>query len=506
MFLFKKIWSTHCSLEIIKELDKMVTDLLRVFAGTSGGRLSNKVVVYRDGVDTGHYQKLRFGTRFSHFIICSENGYIFITEITSGQVSRIQCAEQFHWIGVHKSEFFLKEYHLYVGTNTNELQVRSFSDGSQVPDLVRLTQPASPFCLSNSFLYFVTRNVNVCKMNLNSNLHRHKYFFHGHEAPILALNVHEHEDKDKQWLATLSSDHLVRIFDINDGTLIDRFKVIKKSNDIATGSSLVKIDWDRTDHMLAIPVENMVQFYESKEWSIKKTYEDNSNHAAINLISFSPCRTLFIISYANGQLSIINRLTFGIYQSYSSQSTVCSLVWNPVRPILTCTTMAGQCAHIDVNQHLVLPPPPPPAPTATPTSAPTADKNEDEEDDHDSEEDGKKYVEEGDHNKGDQIEAAMDYDDQYDVEMENEQDPELIFLKQLELNKTNIKALKQMKSKYHKKICEEQNQQTTADRSLKSTTTMNSVESGSNEYTEWVILIEEAITNAKKQSKTHQKQ
>lgn len=32
----------------------------------------------------------------------------------------------------------------------------------------------------------------------------------------------------------------------------------------------------------------------------------------INLISYSPCQTLFIIAYVNGQLSIINRLTFDI--------------------------------------------------------------------------------------------------------------------------------------------------------------------------------------------------
>ncbi|CAF3663795.1 unnamed protein product [Adineta steineri] len=48
----------RCSLEIIKELDKMVADLLRVFADTCGGRLPNKIVFYRDGVDTGHYQKV----------------------------------------------------------------------------------------------------------------------------------------------------------------------------------------------------------------------------------------------------------------------------------------------------------------------------------------------------------------------------------------------------------------------------------------------------------------
>ncbi|CAF1024442.1 unnamed protein product [Rotaria sp. Silwood1] len=48
----------RCSMEIIKELDQMVADLIRVFARTCGGRLPNKIVFYRDGVDEGQYQKV----------------------------------------------------------------------------------------------------------------------------------------------------------------------------------------------------------------------------------------------------------------------------------------------------------------------------------------------------------------------------------------------------------------------------------------------------------------
>jgi eukaryotic translation initiation factor 2C len=48
----------RCSIEIIKELDNMVEDLLRVFAGTCNGHLPNKIVFYRDGVDEGHFAKV----------------------------------------------------------------------------------------------------------------------------------------------------------------------------------------------------------------------------------------------------------------------------------------------------------------------------------------------------------------------------------------------------------------------------------------------------------------
>ena len=48
----------RCSIEIIKELDKIVIDLLQVFASTCGNRLPNRLVFYRDGVDDGQFQKV----------------------------------------------------------------------------------------------------------------------------------------------------------------------------------------------------------------------------------------------------------------------------------------------------------------------------------------------------------------------------------------------------------------------------------------------------------------
>ncbi|CAF1006461.1 unnamed protein product [Didymodactylos carnosus] len=46
------------SLEIIKELEKMVVDLLCVFQSSCNNRLPTKIVFYRDGVDDGQFQKV----------------------------------------------------------------------------------------------------------------------------------------------------------------------------------------------------------------------------------------------------------------------------------------------------------------------------------------------------------------------------------------------------------------------------------------------------------------
>ncbi|CAF4239803.1 unnamed protein product, partial [Adineta steineri] len=273
-----------------------------------------------------------------------QDGAIHVFETKSDQVEHIRCADQCHCLAVN-------EYHLFVGTNKNELEVRSFPRGDSLSSLVHFTQPVSALCLSNSSLFIGTRDFKVVMMNLNDDSNKMKYF-DGHQAPILALNVYE----EKRWLATSCCDGSVRVFNIDKQTLVKQFNVITKSNDIETASSLVKIDWDKTDHMLAIPVKNMVQFYESDKWTRKKTYENDSIDEVINLISFSPCRTLFIISYVNGQLSIIDRLTFNICMNYSSKDAVCSLAWNPIESNrFTCSTIAGEYAHVDISEYLAKP-------------------------------------------------------------------------------------------------------------------------------------------------------
>ncbi|CAF1372127.1 unnamed protein product [Adineta ricciae] len=280
----------------------------------------------------------------SHFLTCGQDGDIHVFETKSDQVEHIRCADQCHCLVVH-------EYHVFIGTNRNELEVRSFPHGDSLPSLVHFTQPVSALCLSNSLLFIGTRDFKCVMMNLNDDSNKMKHF-DGHQAPILSLNVYE----EKRWLATSCCDGSIRIFNIDKQTLIKQLSLIQKSNDIETAVSLVKLDWDKKDQMLAIPVKNTIQFFESEKWTRKKTYENDSIDEAINLIRFSPCGTLFVVAYVNGQLAIINRLTFDICMNYSSKDAVCSLAWNPIESTrFTCSTMAGEYAHVDVSEYLSKP-------------------------------------------------------------------------------------------------------------------------------------------------------
>ncbi len=117
-----------------------------------------------------------------------------------------------------------------------------------------------------------------------------------------------------------------------------------------------------TFQMLAVPVLNLINFYESNKWTIKKTYRNGLIDQVclfkifqnkyvlfqmINLINFSSCRTLFLVGYVDGMLTIVNRISFDIYYllekyffyilfrlfyifSFSTNGAVCSSAWNPI--------------------------------------------------------------------------------------------------------------------------------------------------------------------------------
>ncbi|CAF1321871.1 unnamed protein product [Adineta steineri] len=61
----------------------------------------------------------------SHFVTCAQNGNIYVFDRNLDLVKRIRCDGPCHCIAVHKR-------YLFVGTKTNELEVRSFPDENQI--------------------------------------------------------------------------------------------------------------------------------------------------------------------------------------------------------------------------------------------------------------------------------------------------------------------------------------------------------------------------------------
>ncbi|CAF3911904.1 unnamed protein product, partial [Rotaria sp. Silwood1] len=98
---------------------------------------------------------------------------------------------------------------LFIGTNQNELQIRSFPYADIFQSIVHFNQPVSTLYISQSLLFIGRRDSHVAMINLNDDSKSKKYFI-GHQFAILALNVHE----ENNLLALSSIDGSVRFINL----------------------------------------------------------------------------------------------------------------------------------------------------------------------------------------------------------------------------------------------------------------------------------------------------
>ena len=121
-----------------------------------------------------------------------------------------------------------QENHLFVGTDRNELEVRSYPDGDSLPSLAHFTQPVSTLLRFNSSILVGTRSLSfpplyrltrvllfrdfrLLMINLTSDVREMKSF-DGHEGPILSLSVHPQKKLLVRLPLSLSRSHWIRLW------------------------------------------------------------------------------------------------------------------------------------------------------------------------------------------------------------------------------------------------------------------------------------------------------
>ncbi|CAF4986197.1 unnamed protein product [Rotaria sp. Silwood1] len=109
-------------------------------------------------------------------------------------------------------------------------------------------------------------------------------------------------------VATSSIDGFIRVYSVNQRTLIKELYVIEESIDLDAAKSFVKIAWN--------------------------PFEDY-----IDLIKHSPTKSFFITTYRHMKLVFVDRITHHVYLSYSATNLISSVQWNPINSsIVTCAT------------------------------------------------------------------------------------------------------------------------------------------------------------------------
>ncbi|CAF4603395.1 unnamed protein product [Rotaria sp. Silwood2] len=83
-----------------------------------------------------------------YLILCNFDGYIHVYATNTNKVQNFRCSNKCYCIAANDTQ-------LFIGTDNNQLQVRSF-DGNAIKSLLDGTQPVSALCLNESCLFIGT--------------------------------------------------------------------------------------------------------------------------------------------------------------------------------------------------------------------------------------------------------------------------------------------------------------------------------------------------------------
>ncbi|CAF3382168.1 unnamed protein product [Rotaria sp. Silwood2] len=188
--------------------------------------LQKYITMVQQQITTAKNNLHQIPTISKYLVACGNNGYIHVLETHTNKTKKIQCSSQCYCIAIYNDL-------LLVGTDQNDLEVRSISTG----DILQLNQPICSLLVANSLLFAGSVDAKVVMIDLNNYLNQIKYF-HGHIGPILGISVHIQND----WLATSSCDGFVKIFNIVQQKLIKEIHGIDQQNDLKTVKLLAKLD------------------------------------------------------------------------------------------------------------------------------------------------------------------------------------------------------------------------------------------------------------------------
>jgi len=175
----------------------------------------------------------------------------------------------------------------------------------------------------------------------------------GHEAPILSLKF----DPKRKYLASSSCDGSVQVWNISALDSIKNVKKFdnnhKKSNDFSNSSTLCSIAWNMEGSLLAVPSDELINFYERDLWTSKFSLKYNG-FKEISICEFDRSGKYFAASNSSGVLIVWNlhfkETPISIYVNESNTLITC-FKFNPTnKEKLIASDKNGQLIYIDLKQ------------------------------------------------------------------------------------------------------------------------------------------------------------
>ncbi|KAK5644872.1 hypothetical protein RI129_006172 [Pyrocoelia pectoralis] len=217
---------------------------------------------------------------------------------------------------------------LYIATDKNNVQITTYPDAERDGILIRFTAHVNHMDIgkNHDFIAVISEDMEVKVINLAKQ--SEILSFSGLSGPPLSVSL----NPKARMLAVTSGDGMLRIWNVEDSSLLKEIDCVPKTNSFMNADCLSRIHFDPVlGRCLAYPNRSTVIIVDTTSWSEKLILMSPEVDSTYSIVQFSPCGELMAGATQDGSLvvwHITSQNVVGVTKHPKSIS-ICSIAWNP---------------------------------------------------------------------------------------------------------------------------------------------------------------------------------
>ncbi|XP_017778224.1 PREDICTED: WD repeat and HMG-box DNA-binding protein 1 isoform X2 [Nicrophorus vespilloides] len=270
----------------------------------------------------GHYEghtDICFSDDGDKLLSCGADGEVRIWNGFDDDDPLQNCIGEFALCIKHKGE------HIFVGTNTNLVQQLTYPNGDRNGILTRFTAHVNHMYISeaHNWIALASEDMTVKVMEISTKETK-TFTING---PPLSVSL----CKNLKNLAVSCGDGKLKIFNIEDQSLIKEISVVAKANSFENAKELCRIDFDQKyNKYFAYPDGNKISILNISDWNEAFTLSTDAIDSNYSLVCFSPCGNYVAASTLDGNIAVwLLRSQTIVGFEKQSDIAITSLAWNP---------------------------------------------------------------------------------------------------------------------------------------------------------------------------------
>ncbi|XP_041351144.1 WD repeat and HMG-box DNA-binding protein 1-like [Gigantopelta aegis] len=231
-----------------------------------------------------------------------------------------------HRVGDRVYAVAYKNGRFFTSSDANSVQVHTFPDGGPDGIVTRFTAPVNHMCFNQSGTTMVAGASDFTIKIIVVETSSHKVC-HGHEAPILSVAI----DPKDEYFASSSCDGSVRVWKMEDQTVVKSWNLLQKCNDVSLSKTLCRLCWSQDGKHLFVPVEKEVHIYQRDSWERLSSITDSQLSEAVSVTCLSPNGSHLAVGCIDGSICVLDWKKRKVLHKHKHQKNlpITALAWNP---------------------------------------------------------------------------------------------------------------------------------------------------------------------------------